>query len=103
MNAGSCGVEVNERADSEAKQSIKEGRDRQMLLLAADLKAQWEQKSREELHSLLKSPKGTEKEDILVGTTGMACSRGSVRSRRTVALSCHEGRILQSQGKAKWA
>jgi ribonuclease HI len=24
---GHCGVEVNERADSEAKQSIKEGRD----------------------------------------------------------------------------
>jgi hypothetical protein len=36
---GHCGVEVNETADSAAKQSIKEGRDSQLLLPVADLKS----------------------------------------------------------------
>jgi ribonuclease HI len=38
---GHCGVGVNERADSKAKQSIKVGRDSQLLLPVADLKAPW--------------------------------------------------------------
>jgi ribonuclease HI len=37
---GHCGVEVNQRADSEAKQSIKVGRDSQLLLPAAHLTGQ---------------------------------------------------------------
>jgi ribonuclease HI len=37
---GHCGVQVTERAHSEAKQSIIEGRDNQLLLPVADLKAQ---------------------------------------------------------------
>jgi hypothetical protein len=48
---GHCGVEVNERADSEAKLSIKQGRDSQLLLPGADLKAKWKKKGKEELHS----------------------------------------------------
>jgi ribonuclease HI len=46
-----CEVEVNKRAYSEAKQSIKECRDSQILLPLADLKGQWKKKGREELHS----------------------------------------------------
>jgi ribonuclease HI len=38
--SGHCGVEVNETADSEAKQSIKEDRDSQLPLPVAYLKAQ---------------------------------------------------------------
>jgi hypothetical protein len=41
---GHCGVEINERTDSKAKQSIKGGRDSQLLLPVADLKAKWEKK-----------------------------------------------------------
>jgi ribonuclease HI len=37
---GHSGIEVNERADSEAKQAVKEGRDSQLLLPVADLKTQ---------------------------------------------------------------
>jgi ribonuclease HI len=55
---GHCGVEVNERADSEAKQSIKEGRDSQLLLPVADLKAQCKKKrQRGASHFLLKHQK----------------------------------------------
>jgi hypothetical protein len=52
-----CGVEVNERADSEAKQSIREGRDSQLLLSVADLKAQWKKNGKEELHSFFQNNK----------------------------------------------
>jgi hypothetical protein len=48
---GHCGVEVNERADSGAKQSIKEGRYNGLLLPVADLKAQWKEKEKEKPHS----------------------------------------------------
>jgi hypothetical protein len=48
---GHCGIEVNKRADMETKYSIKEGRDSQLLLPVADLKAQWKKKGKEELHS----------------------------------------------------
>jgi hypothetical protein len=48
---GHCGVEVNERADLEGEQSIKEGRDSQLLLPVADLKDQWKKKGKEELHN----------------------------------------------------
>jgi hypothetical protein len=43
---GHCGGEVNERADSKAKQSIKEGRESQLLLPAADLRGQWKKKKK---------------------------------------------------------
>jgi hypothetical protein len=45
-----CGVEVNERANLETKQAIKEGRDTQLLLPVADLKTKWKKKGKE-LHS----------------------------------------------------
>jgi ribonuclease HI len=44
---GHCAVEVNERADLVAKQSMKESRDSQLLLPMADLKAQWKKKDKE--------------------------------------------------------
>jgi hypothetical protein len=48
---GHCGFEVNERADSEAKQAIKDGRDSQLLLPVENLKVQWKKKGKEEFHS----------------------------------------------------
>jgi hypothetical protein len=39
----------------EAKQSIKEGRESQLLLLVTDLKTQWKKKRREELHSFCRN------------------------------------------------
>jgi hypothetical protein len=48
---------VNERADSEARQSSKEGRDSQLLLQVADLKTQWKKKSRKELHRFRQNAK----------------------------------------------
>jgi hypothetical protein len=45
--SGQCGVEVNDMADSEAKQSVKEDRDSQLLLPVADLKTQWTKKGKE--------------------------------------------------------
>jgi hypothetical protein len=53
-----CGVEVNEIADSEAKQSIRGGRDSQLLLPAADLKAQWKKKARRSFTGSFKTPNG---------------------------------------------
>jgi hypothetical protein len=52
-----CGVEINERADSEAKQAIKEGRDSQLLLPVVDFKPQWKKKIKEELHSFCQNTK----------------------------------------------
>jgi hypothetical protein len=54
---GHCGVEVNETADLEAKQSIKEGRDSQLLLPVADIKVQWKKKGKEELHTFCQNTK----------------------------------------------
>jgi ribonuclease HI len=54
---GHCGLEVNERADSEAKQSIKEGIYSQLLLPVADLKTQWKKKVKQELHSFCQNTK----------------------------------------------
>jgi hypothetical protein len=65
-----CGVEVNERVDSEAKHSIKEGRDSQLLLPMADLKG---------FTVFVNKPKGIEEKATLKGTTGMARLRGSAR------------------------
>jgi hypothetical protein len=76
-----CGIEVNERADSEAKQAIQGGRDSQLLLSVADLKTLWKKKGKEELHSFLKTQKGTEEKDNLKVTTGMVRLRGSARSK----------------------
>jgi hypothetical protein len=42
---------------TEAEQSIKEGRNIQLLLLVADLKAQWKKKGKEELHSYCQNTK----------------------------------------------
>jgi ribonuclease HI len=53
---GHCGVVVNERADSEAKQASKEGRDSQLLLTASDLKTQWKKRGKE-LHSFCQNTK----------------------------------------------
>jgi hypothetical protein len=39
-------VEVNEGANSEADQSVKEGRDSQLLLLVADPKTHWKKKGK---------------------------------------------------------
>jgi ribonuclease HI len=44
---GHCRIEVNERADSEAKQASTEGRSSQFLLPVADLKIQWKKKGKE--------------------------------------------------------
>jgi hypothetical protein len=54
---GYLGFEVNERADSEANQSIKEGRDCQLLLPVADLKALWKKKRKEERHNFYQNTK----------------------------------------------
>jgi hypothetical protein len=85
---GHYGVEVNETAGLEAKQSIKECRGSQILLLVADLKAQWKQKGKEKLHVFVKTPKDAEEKAILEGTTGMARFHGSARSNWTVVPSC---------------
>jgi ribonuclease HI len=74
-----CGVEVNERADSDVKQSIKEGRDSQLLLPVADLKAKWKKKGKEELHSFCQNTKRAEEKATLKGTAGMAHLHGSTR------------------------
>jgi hypothetical protein len=49
---------VNESADSEAKQSIKKGRNSQPLLPIADLKAKWKKDGKDDLHSFCHAPKG---------------------------------------------
>jgi hypothetical protein len=54
---GHSGAEVIKRTDSEANQSIKESRDSKLLLPVADLKAQWEKKEEEELHSFCQNTK----------------------------------------------
>ncbi|PNF30200.1 hypothetical protein B7P43_G08428 [Cryptotermes secundus] len=54
---GHCGVEINERVDSQAKLAIKEGRDSQLLLPVADLKTEWKMKGKEELHSFCQNTK----------------------------------------------
>jgi ribonuclease HI len=77
---GHCGVEVNERADSEAKQAIKEGRYNQLLLPVADLKKQWKKKAKN-FTVFVETPNGTEEKDTLKGTGGMARLRGSARSK----------------------
>jgi hypothetical protein len=60
-----CGVEVNERANSEVKQSIKGGRDSQLLLPVADLKTHWKKKGKEELHSFCQNTKRQRGESYL--------------------------------------
>jgi hypothetical protein len=52
-----CGFGVNEGADSEEKQSTKEGRDSQLLLPVEDLKAQLKKKGKEEFHSFCQNTK----------------------------------------------
>jgi hypothetical protein len=74
-------IEVNERADSEAKQAIKEGRESQLLLPVADLRTNWKKKVKEELHSLCQNTKRDKEKNNLKGTTGMARLRVSSRSK----------------------
>jgi hypothetical protein len=76
---GHCRVEVNEREDSEAKQSIKEGRDSKLLLPMADLKTQWKKNGKEELRSFCQNTKRDRGEATLKGTTKMACLHGSAK------------------------
>jgi hypothetical protein len=64
---GHCIVEVNERADSKAKQSIKEGRESQLLLLVADLRTQWKTKGKEDLHSFCRKTKRDGRESYFEG------------------------------------
>jgi hypothetical protein len=52
-----CGVDADERADLEAKQAIKEGRDRQLLLRVAKLKAQCKEKGKDQLHKFCENSK----------------------------------------------
>jgi hypothetical protein len=54
---GHCGIEVNKRADSEAKQAIKEGADSQLLLPVADLKTQWKKKGTKAVHNFCQNTK----------------------------------------------
>jgi hypothetical protein len=64
----------------EAKQSIKEGRDSQLLLPVADLKALVGRgETKRSFTVSLKTPKGTKEKATLKGTTGMAPLRGSSR------------------------
>jgi hypothetical protein len=52
-----CGVELNERADSEAEQSNINGRDSKLLLPVVDLKSHWKKKSKVELNSFCENTK----------------------------------------------
>jgi hypothetical protein len=79
LDLGPCGVEVTERADSDTKKSIKEGRESQPLLPVADLKAQWKNKDKEELHSCCQNTERKEEKAALKGTTGIAPLHGSMR------------------------
>jgi hypothetical protein len=72
----------------EVKQSIKEGRDSQLLIPMAELKAKWKKNGKEDFTISVKTPKGTEEKATLKGTTGMACLRGSARYEWTVVSSC---------------
>jgi hypothetical protein len=67
------------RADSEAKQSVKEGRDSQLLLQVADLKAQWKKKGKDELHNFCQNTKRDGEKTTLKATTRTAPLRGSAR------------------------
>jgi hypothetical protein len=58
-----CGVKANERADLEAKQVTKEGRDSQLLLPVADLKTQWKKKGKEKLHNFCQNTKRDREEN----------------------------------------
>jgi hypothetical protein len=79
LDPGHCGVEVNERADSEAKQSLKEGRNSQLLLPVAYLKAHWKKKAKRSFTLSIKTPKGTENKYTLKGITKMTHLRCSTR------------------------
>jgi hypothetical protein len=66
---GSCVVEVNERADSEASISIKEGTDIQVLLPVVNQEAQWKRKTKRNYTDIVKTSKGTDEKSTLKGTT----------------------------------
>jgi hypothetical protein len=54
---GQSEIEINESADSEAKQAIRGGEDSQFLLSMAGLKAQWKKNGKKELHSFCQNTK----------------------------------------------
>jgi hypothetical protein len=58
---------------------LKEGRDSQLLLPAADLKIQWKKKGQEELHSFCQNTKRDREEGYFEGTRGMVRLCGSAR------------------------
>jgi hypothetical protein len=64
---------------TEAKQTTKEDRDSQLLLLMADLKAQRKKKAKRNFTVTVKIPKGTEEDDTFKGTAGIARLHGSAR------------------------
>jgi hypothetical protein len=74
---GHCGLKVNEKADSEAKQSIREGRDSQLLLPVSVLPS-GKRKAKRCITVSVKTQKGQEKA-TLKGTTGIAHVHGSAR------------------------
>jgi hypothetical protein len=61
---GHCRIEVNYRADSEAKQAVKEGRDSQLLLTVADVKTQWKKKGKGELQFVSKHQTGQRRKTL---------------------------------------
>jgi hypothetical protein len=69
---GHCEDDVNERADSQAKQSIKEGRNSQVLLLVENQKVHWKKKTKRSFTISVKTPKGRKKKTTLKAITTMA-------------------------------
>jgi ABC-type uncharacterized transport system ATPase component len=76
---GHCGVEVNERADLEGKQLIKEGKVVNYYYQWQILKPSGKRKKKRCFRVTVKTLKGTEEKATLKGTTGMARLRGSAR------------------------
>jgi hypothetical protein len=82
-----CSVEVNERADLEAKQAIKEGRDSQLLLLpVVDLKTQWEKEgAKKSLTASIKTPNVTRGESYFE----RYCSSGLSPWLPQIKMNCY--------------
>jgi hypothetical protein len=52
------------------------------------LKPSGQRNAKKNLKIFVETPNGTEEKDTLKGTTGMACLRGSARSKLTTMPSC---------------
>jgi hypothetical protein len=62
---------MRELTRRQSKQSIKEGRDSQLLLPVADLKVQWKKKGKEELHSFCQNTKRDRRESYFERSVGI--------------------------------